>query len=198
MEPPARPTRHPDPSDASHRDSRNRHPEQWSTTDQAAGLFFVALIYSLVLGWLALGLAGGGHGSGFFLAVSIPGFMLWPAAGLAIAFAHRPFGRWVGPTILIIGYLVNLDIMALTDPADRNDLAVTCRRVPKLVLTFTLILLAGQAGLWLIYALKRCRACGGSLRPRVTLAVLLMAIAIVSLLLTMVLIPARWMLASGS
>jgi hypothetical protein len=197
MERPAGATQHPDPSAATHRDNRNPHSETWSTTDQAAGLFLIALIYSLVLAWLALGLAGGGHGSGFFLAVSIPGVLLWQGAGIAIAFAHRPIGRWVGPALLIVGYSVNLDIMALTDQADRNDLAATCPRVPELVLTFALIFLAGQAGLWFVYALKRRKACGNASRPRITLGGLMTVIVVVALLLAMVVIPARWVLVSA-
>jgi hypothetical protein len=197
METPAGPTRHPDPSAASHRDNRNSHPEKWSTTDQAAGLFLLALIYSLVVGGLALGLAGAGHGSGFFLAVSIPGFVLWPAGAVAIAFAHRPIGSWVGPVFLIIQYLLSLDIMALTNHADRADLAETCHRAPGPVLALTTIFLTGQACLWFVYAVKRRRTRGDLSRGRVTLAGSMMAIVILALLLAMVVIPARWVLASG-
>jgi hypothetical protein len=197
MEPPTGPTRYPDPSATRHRDNRNPHPETWSTTDQAAGLFLVALIYALVVGGLGWGLAGAGHGSGFFLAVSIPGLVLWPAAGLAIAFAHRPIGSWVGPALLMIEYLLSLDIMALTNHADRADLAMTCQRAPAPVLAFITIFLTGQAGMWFVYAVKRWGIRGGSSKGRVTLAGLMMAIVIVALLLAMVVIPARWVLASG-
>jgi hypothetical protein len=197
MEPPTGTTRHPDPSAASHRDKRDPHPEEWSTTDQAAGLFLLALIYSLVVGGLGWELAGAGHGSAFFLAVSIPGLVLWPVAGAAIAFAHRPIGRWVGPVFLITQYLLSLDTMAMTNHADRADLAMTRHRAPALVLTFITIFLSGQAGLWFVYAVKRRRSRGDSSRGRVTLAGLMMAIVIVALLLAMVVIPARWVIASG-
>ncbi len=197
MERPAGATQHPDPSAATHRENRNPHPEKWSTTDQAAGLFLIALIYSLVLGWLALGLAGAGHGSGFFLAVSIPGFVLWPAGAVAIAFAHRPIGKWVGPAILIMQYLLSLDTMAMTNPADRADLAMTCHHDPGIVLALTTIFLTGQAGLWFVYVVKRRRARGDSSSGRVTLAGLMMAIVIAVLLLAMVVIPARWVLTNG-
>jgi hypothetical protein len=71
-----------------------------TTTDQAAGLFMLGLIYALVLVWPAFGSAGAGYGSGFFLDVGIPGLAFWPAAGAALAFGHRRIGRRVGRAIL--------------------------------------------------------------------------------------------------
>jgi hypothetical protein len=155
-------------------------------------MFLLGLNYAMVVGWLAFQLAGGGHGSGFFLAVCIPGLLLWPAAGLALAFAHRPIGRWLAPAILIIEYLLSLDIMALTDARDRADVAMMCARAPWMVFAYSTTFLAGQAALWLGYALKRRTVRGTRSRRRITLAGAMMAILVVSLLLAIVAVPARW------
>ena len=171
---------------------RNPDPDRWSTGDQAAGLFLLGLIYSLLLGWLALGLAGGGHGAGFFLAVSIPGVVLWPAAGAAIAFGHHSIGRWVGPAILFTQYALGLDTMALIDRADRADVAMVCERAPGLILAFTALFLTGQGALWFVYVAKRRNARAGMSRRQITLGGVMMAMLVVSLLLAMVVIPARW------
>ncbi len=192
MQPPTQKVRHLDASAASQRAGRKGDSDRWSTTDQAAGMFLLALIYDAALGWLAFGLGGAGHGSGFFLAVCIPGLFLWPAAAVALAFAHRPIGRWVAPAILLVQYLLALDTMALTDRVDRADVAIMWGRQQGPVLAFVAIFLSGQAGLWCVYAVKRRQTTSGPARRRVTLAGALIAIAVVALLLAMVTIPARW------
>jgi hypothetical protein len=195
MEPSRRTTRRPRLSTASERHDRKVNPEAWTTTDQVAGLFMLGLIYALVLSWLAFGLAGAGHGSGFFLDVCIPGLVLWPAAGVALAFAHRPIGRWVGPAILIIAYLLSLVIIYSTDGADRERVAIVWSVQPWIVLAFTAVFLAGQAALWFVYAVKSRKAAGGMSRGRITLAEAMIAVVIVSLLLAIVTIPAGWIIA---
>ncbi len=192
MEPSRRTTRRPKLSAASERHDRVINPEEWTTTDQAAGLFMLGLIYSLVLMWLAFGLAGAGHGSGFFLAVCIPGLVFWPAAGLALAFGHRPIGRWVLPSIVIIQYLLSLVIIYSTDGADRDRVAIVWSGQPWIVLAFTAVFLAGQAVLWFVYAVKRREATRGTSRGRITLAEAMIAVVILSLLLAIVTIPAGW------
>ena len=155
----------------------------------------LGLIYALVLLWLAFGLAGAGHGSGFFLDNCIPGLVLWPAAGVALAFGHRPVGRWVGPAILIIAYLLSLVIIYSTDGADRERVAIVWSVQPWIVLAFTAVFLTGQAALWFVYAVKRRKAAGGVSRGRITLAGAMIAVVIVSLLLAIVTIPAVWIIA---
>jgi hypothetical protein len=195
MEPSRRTTRRPKLSAASECHDRKVNPEQWTITDQAGGLFMLGLIYALVLVWLAFGLAGAGHGSEFFLAICIPGLVLWPAAGVALAFGHRPSGRWVGPTILIIAYLLSLVIIYSTDGADRERVAIVWSGQPWIVLAFTAVFLAGQAALWFVYAVKRRKAAGGMSRGRITLAEAMIAVVILSLLLAIVTIPAKWIIA---
>ena len=192
MEPSRRTTRRPKLSAASECHDRKVNPEAWTTTDQAAGLFMLGLIYALVLSWLAFGLAGAGHGSGFFLDSCIPGLVFWPAAGVALAFGHRPIGRWVGPAILIIAYLLSLDIIYSTDGADREHVAIVWSGQPWIVLAFTAVFLAGQAALWFVYAVQRRKAAGGMSRGRITLADAMIAVVILSLLLAIVTIPAGW------
>jgi hypothetical protein len=177
-------------------DYRKNDPDRWSTTDQAAGLFLLGLIYSLVLGGLAFGLAGAGHGSRFFLAVCLPGMVLWPAAALASAFADRRIGRWIGPAILFIQYLLCLDTIALTNASDREDLARSWARNPSVVLFFCGFFLVGQAGAWFVYFVKTREARRALAKRRITLAEVMMAIVIVSLLLAMIVLPARWILSS--
>ena len=174
-------------------------PDRWSTADQAAGLFLLGLIYSLVLFGLAFGLAGGGHGygSGFFLAVCLPGLVLWPAAALATAFADRPIGRWIGPVILFIQYLICIDTIALTNAPDRDDLPTAWARDSGGVLFFCALFLIGQSGIWFVYAIKRREKRLAYSRHRITIQGLMMAIVIVALLLTMIVIPARWIFSRG-
>jgi hypothetical protein len=194
MEPSGRTTRRPKLSAASVRHDRQVNPEAWTTTDQAAGLFMLGLIYALVLVWLAFRLAGAGHGSGFFLTVCIPGVVLWPAAGVALAFGHRPIGRWVGPAILIVQYLLSLDDVSSTDRADRARVAIAWSGEPWIVLVFTAVFLAGQAALWFVYAVKKREAAGGMSRGRITLVEAMIAVVILSLLLAIVTIPAGWII----
>jgi hypothetical protein len=175
------------------RGNRKVNPEEWTSTDQAAGLFILGLIYALVLVWLAVGLAGAGHGSGFFLAVCIPGLVLWPAAGVALAFGHRPIIRWVGPAILILQNLLSVVIVNSTDGADHERVARVWARQPWIVVAFTALFLAGQAALWIVYAVKKRNATGGLSRGRITLAEALLAALILSLLLANVTIPAGWL-----
>ena len=119
--------------------------------------------------------------------------MLWPAAGVALAFGHRPIIRWVGPAILILQNLLGVVIINSTDGADRERVAEVWARQPWIVVAFTTVFLAGQAALWLVYAVKRRRATGGLHITRITLAGALFAIVILSLLVAMVTIPARWL-----
>jgi len=173
----------------------SRKPDGWSATDQAVGLFLLGLIYALVLGWLAVELAGGGHGTGFFLNVCLPGPLLWPAAGIALAYSHGPLGRWICPAIVIIQYLLCLGIIAASENSDESDLARVWMRAPSGILTFTTVFLTGQAVLWGTYVTKRWQARGEPSKGRVTLMGMMMAMAVLALLLAMVTIPARWVVA---
>jgi hypothetical protein len=96
--------------------------------------------------------------------------------------------------ILLGDYLFSLDTMALTDRADRADVATMRVRQPGAVLAFITLFLAGQAALWFMFAVKRRNASGSVSRGRITLAGAMIAIVVVSLLLAMVAIPARWVL----
>jgi hypothetical protein len=171
---------------------RKADPQRWSTTDWAASLFLLGFTYSLVLGGLAFRLAGAGHGSGFFLAVCLPGLVLWPAAALASEFGNGRIGRWICPGILFFQYLLGIDTMALTDAPDRDGLGRMWDHYPGVILFFSTFFLIGQAGIWCVYAIKRRKARGAVSRNRVTLAEAMMVIVIVALLMAMVAIPARW------
>jgi hypothetical protein len=197
--PPAKKTRHSEFSPATERDYRKFDPDRWSTTDQAAGMFMLGLIYSLVLGGLAFDLAGAGHrdGSGFFLAVCLPGLVLWPAAALLTAFGNKPIGRWTCPAVLFIQYLLCIDTIALTSAPDRDDLQGAWARDPGVVLFFCALFLIGQAAIWFVYFIKSRERTHALLRRRITLAEVMIAIAIVALLLAMIVIPARWIFSRG-
>ena len=157
----------------------------------------LGLGYALVLGWLAFGLAGGGHGPGFFLTACLPGLLLWPAAGLVLAYSHRPVGRWVCPAIVLMQYLLCLRIIAASEDADGPYLVRAWIQAPSLILTFAAVFLTGQTVLWGTYISKRWQASGRSSAGRVTLTGAMMAIAVLALLLAMVTIPARWIIVHG-
>jgi hypothetical protein len=183
-------------SPATERNYRKIDPDRWSTTDQAAGLFLLGLIYSFVLGGLAFGFAGVGHGTGFFLAICIPGIVLWPAAALAAAFGNKPIGRWICPALLFIQYLLCIDTIASTSAEDGDHLRTAWAREPGVVLFFCSFFLIGQAGLWLVYFIKSREANRALSKRRFTILEVMMAIVIVSLLMAMIAIPARWVLSS--
>jgi hypothetical protein len=189
--------RHSELSPATVRDIRKIDPDRWSTTDQAAGLFLLGLIYAIVLGGLAFGLAGAGHGSGFFLAICIPGIVLWPAAALAAAFGNKPIGRWICPALSFIQYLLCIETITSTSASSGEYLQRTCARNPGVVIFFCVFFLIGQAGLWLTYFIKSREANRALSRRRFTILEVMMAIVIVSFLLAMIAIPARWVLSSN-
>ena len=193
---PPRKARHSALSPATERDYRKIDPDRWSTTDQAAGLFLLGLIYAFVLGGLAFGFAGAGHGTAFFLAICIPGIVLWPAAALAAAFGNKPIGRWICPAVLFIQYLLCIDTIASTSAPSRDNLQRAWARDPGVVVFFCAFFLIGQAGLWLVYFIKSREANRALSRRRITILEVMMAIVIISLLLAMIVIPARWIFAS--
>jgi hypothetical protein len=166
--------------------------DRWSLFDQGAGFLLLGLIYALVLTWLGFGLAAGGHGPRFFLTACVPGLVLWPAAGASVAFAHRRFGRWVCPALIVIQYLLTLDIMTSLQREQARYMANAWSAARSVVLAFTAIFLIGQAALWVVYVIKRRRAAGRDLsRGRITIAGAMMAIVVVALLSAIVGFAAR-------
>ena len=173
----------------------NRDPHRWSEFDQRAGFLLLGLIYAVVLTCLGWGLAGVGHGPALFLAISLPGLLLWPAAGASLALAHRPFGRWVCPSLVVIDYLLTLDIMNGSHHEDTWYLTKAWGGSREYVLAFIAIFLIGQAALWGTYVIKRRKAAGGnSSKGSITIAGAMTAIIILALLTAIVAIPVRWVI----
>jgi hypothetical protein len=173
----------------------NRDLHRWSEFDKCAGFLLLGLIYALVLTWLGWGLAGGGHGTALFLAICLPGLLLWPSAGASLALAHRPFGRWVCPALVIIDYLLTLDIINGSHREDPWYLAKAWGGLREYVLAFIAIFLIGQAALWGMYAIKRRNAAGrNSSKGSITIAGAMAAIIIFALLTAIVAIPVRWVI----
>ncbi len=170
----------------------NRDPHRWSEFDQGAGFLLLGLIYALALTWLGWGLAGRGHGPALFLAICLPGLLLWPAAGASLALAHRPFGRWVCPSVMVIDYLLTLDIINGSHHDDAQYLANAWSGLREYVLAFIAIFLIGQAALWATYVIKRRNAAGqNSSKASITIAGAMAAIIIFALLTAIVAIPVR-------
>jgi hypothetical protein len=80
----------------------------------------LGLIYALVLGWLGVELTGGGHGPRLSLTACLPGLLLWPAANVALAYAHRPLGRWICPASILIAYLLGLGLISASEKNSRS------------------------------------------------------------------------------
>jgi hypothetical protein len=170
----------------------NRDPHRWSEFDQGAGFCLLGLVYALVLTWLGWGFAGAGHGPTLFFAICLPGLLLWPAAGASLALAHRPFGRWVCPALVVIDYLLTLDIINGSHREDPWYLAKAWSGLREYVLAFIAIFLIGQAALWVTYVIKRRKAAGRiSSKGSITIAGAMTAIIILALLTAIVVIPVR-------
>jgi hypothetical protein len=173
----------------------NRDPHRWSEVDRCAGFLLLGLFYAFVLTCLGWGLAGVGHGPALFLAISLPGLLLWPAAGASLALAHRPFGRWVCPSLIVIDYLLTLDIINGSHREEPWYLAKAWGGLREYVLAFIAIFLIGQAALWGAYVSKRRNAaCRNYSKGLITIAGAMTAIIILALLTAIVAIPVRWVI----
>jgi hypothetical protein len=170
----------------------NCDPHRWSEFDQCAGFLLLGLIYAVVLTWLGWGLAGAGHGPALFLAICLPGLLLWPAACASLVWAHRPYGRWVCPALVVIDYLLTLDIINGSHREDPWYLAKAWGGLREYVLAFIAIFLIGQAALWSTYVIKRRNAAGlNSPKGSITIAGAMTAIIIFALLTAIIVIPVR-------
>ena len=173
----------------------NRDPHRWSEFDQCAGFLLLGLIYAVVLTCFGWGLAGVGHGPSLFLAMSLPGLLLWPAAGASLALAHRPFGRWVCPALVVSDYLLTLDIINGSHREEPWYLAKAWGGLREYILAFIAIFLIGQAALWGAYVIKRRKAAGrNSSKGSMTIAGAMTAIIIFALLTAIAAIPVRWVI----